>query len=100
MANWKCLGCPAIIPTTQGSRCAACKERYRSSYSRHQWADAVKARDGYRCTVPGCQTPTDRVQADHIVGLAHGGNDAISNGRTYCHAHHVAKHTSGRGGRR
>lgn len=87
MVRRKCLDCPAFIG--QGSRCAACSARYRSAYSRHQWAAAVKARDGYRCVICGSG---DRVQADHIVGLAQGGTDTLGNGRTLCHRHHVEKH--------
>ncbi len=82
----RCLGCPTLI--ARGSRCPDCARRYRSSYSRHGWARAVKARDDYRCTVPGCPTPDDRVQADHIVPLSRGGADTLENGRTLCHTHH------------
>ena len=87
MVRRKCLDCPAFIGS--GSRCAGCAARYRSSYSRHGWAAAVKARDGYRCVICG---GADRVQADHIVGLARGGRDTPENGQTLCHKHHREKH--------
>ena len=86
----RCLGCPRLV--ARGSRCGACARAYRSPYSRHGWAERVKARDGHRCTVPGCATPTDRIQADHVVPLGRGGRDTLANGRTLCHAHHTAKH--------
>ncbi len=91
----RCLGvpgqpCQAMI--TAGSRCPSCARAYRSPYSRHGWADAVKARDGYACTVRGCATPFGRVRAHHIRPLAQGGRDELSNGETLCYNHHQEEH--------
>lgn len=51
---------------------------------------ACLARDGYRCTVRGCQTPTYRLTADHIVARRAGGPDSLANLRTLC-SHHDAQ---------
>ena len=89
----RCLDCPRLLRA--GSRCPTCARNYRSPYSRHQWPDQVKRRDGYRCIVPGCPTPTDRIQADHTVPLSQGGLDSPENGQTLCHSHHKARHSGG-----
>lgn len=93
----RCLDCPRFIQS--GSRCVECarakdrtRQRYRSGYSRTTWAKLVKERDGQRCRQPGCQTPYDRVEAHHIIPLAEGGADTITNGVTLCHAHHQQRH--------
>jgi predicted restriction endonuclease len=52
----------------------------------------VKHRDGFRCRVLGCETPTDRIEAHHIIRLADGGADTLANGITLCHRHHVETH--------
>jgi hypothetical protein len=47
------------------------------------------AKTGGRCAVPGCTTPTDRVQAHHAIAVTEGGsNDGQVNGVPLCHAHH------------
>lgn len=97
----RCLDCGKLIDT--GSRCEPHRLAHergrerargprRSSYSRNGWAREVKDRDGWRCRIAGCQTPTDRVQAHHRVPLSAGGSDAVANGITLCHAHHLAAH--------
>ena len=53
---------------------------------------AQRERDGYRCRVAGCETPTDRIEAHHITPLAAGGPDTVQNGVTLCHRHHLAAH--------
>ena len=83
----RCLDCPALI--SSGSRCNACQARYRSSYSRHQWAQEVKARAGQRCEQCGSY---DRVQADHVIPLAQGGHDTLANGRALCFSCHQGAH--------
>ncbi|MGN6561744.1 MAG: HNH endonuclease [Thermomicrobiales bacterium] len=83
----RCLDCPALIAS--GSRCKACQARYRSSYSRHQWAQEVKARAGNRCEQCGSY---DRVQADHVTPLSMGGRDTFENGRALCHSCHQRVH--------
>ena len=45
------------------------------------------ARDGGRCTVPACRTPTYRLTADHIVSRRNGGPDTLENLRTLCLTH-------------
>lgn len=57
-----------------------------------RWARAVKERDGRRCRIRGCQTPTDRIQAHHIKPLAAGGGYDLGNGITLCHGHHTEVH--------
>lgn len=87
----RCLGCNVLIQ--HGSRCALCRGAYRSSYSRHDWAQGVKDRDGWRCVVCGS---CERLQADHLLPLALGGRDTPENGITLCHDCHVAKHRGNR----
>ncbi len=43
------------------------------------------ARDGYRCTVPGCGRAA--VVADHIISRKAGGADALHNTRSLCRLH-------------
>jgi hypothetical protein len=48
--------------------------------------DAIRARDGYRCTVPGC---TERAtETHHIEYRSHGGSDDPSNLTSICAFHH------------
>jgi len=84
-----CLTCGALIST--GSRCPACREAYRTSYSRASWARAVKARDGLRCRDCGTDAA---LEAHHIVPLAAGGLDTIGNGVTLCKDCHRARHAA------
>lgn len=89
----KCLDCPRLIAS--GSRCPDCRRAYRPARAAHQLPAATKARDGHRCTVPGCTTPYDRVQAHHIRAVAVGGAHRLENMTTLCHAHHLATHRPG-----
>jgi 5-methylcytosine-specific restriction endonuclease McrA len=56
---------------------------------------AVKGRDGHRCTVPGCATPYDHVEAHHIVPVRLGGAHRVENMTTLCRAHHLAARIPG-----
>jgi hypothetical protein len=53
--------------------------------------EACHRRDGYRCTVPGCQTPTYRLTCDHIERRPNVDHptpfDGLSNTRTLCGNH-------------
>ena len=46
---------------------------------------AVFRRDGYACSVPGCERPV--FTADHIVSRRAGGKDEMSNLRSLCATH-------------
>lgn len=83
----RCLDCNRLI--SSGSRCSEHQRAYRSSYARHQWADAVKRRAGYRCEQCGSR---DRVQADHVLPISQGGQDTPENGRALCHTCHRRVH--------
>lgn len=48
-------------------------------------------RDGGACVRTGCETPTDRLEVDHIVALELGGKDADWNCETLCYGHHKQK---------
>lgn len=48
-------------------------------------------RDGGKCVRACCETPTDRLQVDHIVCLALGGSDKDWNLETLCFGHHALK---------
>ena len=90
MVRRKCLDCPRIIAA--GSRCPACRERYRSSASRHALPRAIKALDGGRCRHCGA---TERLKMHHIVPLARGGTDDPANLITLFHDCHERAHHGG-----
>jgi len=78
----RCLLCSRLIP--RASYCATCKPKGNS----RGWAwsktivPTVLARDGHRCVLCGnAQGPLD---VDHIVQVAHGGTDALTNLRSVC----------------
>ena len=49
----------------------------------------IEIRDRH-CTAPGCDTPADECQADHIRPYAHGGLTVQDNGQNHC-GHHNRK---------
>jgi hypothetical protein len=56
---------------------------------------AVFARDGWRCTVPGCSSYRN-LQDHHIVYRSRGGDDSLSNRTTLCAWHHLRGEHEGR----
>lgn len=52
---------------------------------------AVRQRDGYRCTVPGCRS-AQFLQVHHIVWRSRGGGHEMENLTTVCGGHHGAVH--------
>lgn len=48
--------------------------------------DAIAARDGWRCTAPGCTSR--EIEIHHIVYRSHGGSDDPSNLTSICPFHH------------
>lgn len=58
---------------------------------------ALVARDGGRCTWPGCEVPWTRTDADHRVDWESGGSTDLGNLRLLCTAaHHPHRHETGR----
>jgi hypothetical protein len=55
---------------------------------------AVEARDGYRCTFPGCGRDV-YLQCHHIVHRIDGGSNEISNLQLVCWQHHKLIHEGG-----
>jgi 5-methylcytosine-specific restriction endonuclease McrA len=55
------------------------------------WADAVKARDGYRCVICGS---AEGVAAHHIRPRSEGGPHTLANGETRCRRHHQEAHVA------
>jgi hypothetical protein len=51
---------------------------------------AIQLRDR-RCTVPGCDTPADECDVDHIVPRSKGGRTDQNNGGLKCHPHNLHK---------
>jgi hypothetical protein len=58
-------------------------------------AERVYARDGWRCTVPGCSSYRN-LQDHHIVFRSRGGSEALSNRTTLCAWHHLRGVHAGR----
>lgn len=65
-----------------------------SYYQSPHWLSLKRAchqRDGWRCVVPGCQTPTYRLTCDHIDTRPNSDRptsaDVLSNLRTLCGNH-------------
>jgi hypothetical protein len=50
----------------------------------------IEIRDRH-CTAPGCDTPADECQADHIHPHAHGGRTEQGNGQNHCGHHNRRK---------
>ena len=57
--------------------------------------DALRVRDGFCCTTPGCSTTTG-LQIDHIEPVARGGADTYANLHLLCHHHHTRKNETDR----
>jgi hypothetical protein len=55
---------------------------------------AVEARDGHRCTFPGCDRDVF-LQIHHIVHRAKGGSHEVSNLQLVCWTHHALIHEGG-----
>jgi 5-methylcytosine-specific restriction endonuclease McrA len=49
--------------------------------------DAVYARDGWRCTAPGC-TSLRHLEDHHLVYRSRGGGDELANRTCLCRFHH------------
>ena len=60
-------------------------------------AHRVFARDGWRCTVPGCSSHRN-LQDHHVVFRAAGGSDDLANRTTLCAWHHLRGVHEGRVG--
>jgi len=74
-------------PSTQGSDLA----HYRTPEHR-AWREAVIARAGGRCELPGCGRADGRMYADHIRELKDGGAPLdLANGQCLCPSHHSLK---------
>lgn len=48
-------------------------------------------RDGYRCVECGATNKDDKLEADHIISVAQGGNDELDNLQTLCRVCNLAK---------
>lgn len=109
-----CIGTPARgacgkwIPADAGPRCPRCKAEYAQTSARGRrtrggtWARIVarvKARDGHQCKWPGGCSATTNLEVHHLISVAEGGGDDLSNLITLCHHHHVMA-TKGSGDRR
>ena len=55
--------------------------------------DAAPAATG-TCRYPGCATPAERCDLDHVIAYPHGPTSA-ANLQTLCRAHHGFKHPGG-----
>ena len=49
---------------------------------------SIAARDGYRCSTPGCTTPHTALQVHHVIPWREGGPTSTSNGILLCYWHH------------
>src|SRR3990172_7948499 len=92
MSAWRLAG------GRMGSSCASgSAERFIDAFVavwdqkdpyRHVLEHKVIARDGYRCSVPGCRSRKN-LQAHHVRWRSRGGKDSIDNLTTLCSAHHL-----------
>lgn len=87
-----CVNCGTAIPQGR-SRCDACRPaRQANGWAWRERRMAALYRDGFRCTArtrDGVRCPTTtELEVHHVVPLAKGGTDAMSNLRTLCKAHH------------
>ena len=63
------------------------RSRIRSRNGKLPREYRVYARDGWRCTVPGC-TSYRNLHDHHVVFRSRGGCDELANRTTMCAAHH------------
>jgi hypothetical protein len=78
------LSCDAVIQTVDGTRAAVPAATRRK----------VEARDGGRCTFPGCEHDIF-LDCHHIVHRANGGSNDASNLQLVCWKHHALIHEHG-----
>ena len=91
MARLKTVG-PRLAPLKGKLKAEKRVDPFYVSAAYLAWREAVFALKGRRCAVPGCETPEDRVTADHIVERKDGGAELNpANGAPLCHRHHLAK---------
>jgi hypothetical protein len=79
---------------TQPSRRLACDATVNGKPIAPSTRRAVEARDGYRCTFPGCGRGLF-LQCHHIVHRADGGTNEMSNLQLVCWEHHKLIHEGG-----
>ncbi|MGH9138730.1 MAG: DUF222 domain-containing protein, partial [Acidimicrobiales bacterium] len=63
----------------------------RTRFFRSATRRAVEVRDRH-CTHPGCDTPADQCDVDHIIDYDNGGPTIQTNGRLKCPKHHRHRH--------
>ena len=84
------LECAACDAVHLGSLDSAALERTTTTVTPRK-REQVLARDGHRCTVPGCRR-TIGLDLHHIDYQSHGGGHALSNLTAICDLHHRAAH--------
>ncbi|HSK04427.1 MAG TPA: hypothetical protein VK932_24400 [Kofleriaceae bacterium] len=83
----ECAACDAVH---LGSLDAATPDRATTTVTPRK-REQVLARDGYRCTVPGCRRNVG-LDLHHIGYQSHGGGHEMSNLLAICSLHHKAVH--------
>lgn len=106
----RCLGCGKRT-RREGGRCAACDKtktakrksggkRTGSTRSWRKLREQTLRRDGFRCRYPGCSYSEpetvalgggSKLHADHILPLARGGKDELTNLQALCSTHNQQK---------
>jgi hypothetical protein len=86
-AVFECAACDAVH---LGSLDSAALERTTTTVTPRK-REQVLARDGHRCTVPGCRRIIG-LDLHHIDYQSHGGGHALSNLTAICDLHHRAVH--------
>jgi hypothetical protein len=84
------LECAACDAVHLGSLAAATPERATTTVTPRK-REQVLARDGHRCTVPGCRRIVG-LDLHHIEYQRHGGGHELSNLTAICDLHHRAVH--------
>ena len=65
--------------------------RRASTAAHKRWRQAVPARAGFVCEIRGARCTRIATEADHVIPVARGGTDDLSNGQAACVICHAEK---------
>lgn len=92
-----CTNCGRVFKDSDFKICPYCGQQLSTRVGRQpiprQLRHQVFQRDGYRCKECGATNKQTRLHVDHIVPVAKGGTNDISNLQTLCEECNMAKYT-------